>query len=167
MGILEKSMDEAKTHLMTSSDYGFIHIPKNIVSDPDAASFYSRKQPGINTKEDLERVIRKELEDIKLINTIDQLNLSANDKVVALKIPETIKTRVSLTTIKLGEGAEEEETFAEASMVIGIFAGIIIYFFIFMFGVCSGSQSSPLEGLVASCSFRIRLRSSFNPAAYR
>ena len=133
--ILNKSMEEAKTLLMIGSDYGFLHIPENIVSNPESASFYSRKQPGINTKEDLERVIRKELEDIKLINTIDQLNLSAEDKEVALKIPETIKTRVSLTTIKLGEGAEEEETFAEVSMVIGIFAGIIIYFFIFMFGV--------------------------------
>jgi ABC-2 type transport system permease protein len=132
---MEQSMEEAKTHLMTSDDYGFIHIPANIIDDPEAATLFSRSQPGINTKSDIERVIRKEIESIKLVNTIEALDLDPSDKAVALKIPETIKTRVELSTIKLGEGAQEEETFAEISMAIGIFSGIIIYFFIFMFGV--------------------------------
>ena len=39
-----------------------------------------------------------------------------------------------LTSIKMGEEGKEEKSFTEISMVVGLFAGILIYFFIFLFG---------------------------------
>jgi len=132
---LEADLEQAKLDLQHNSDYGFVYIPANIIQDPEVAVLFSNKQPSLNLKGTIENIIRKEIESGKLVNTIESLNLNAKDKEVALNIPESIKTRVKLSTIKLNEDAQEEETFAEMSMIIGIFSGIMIYFFIFMFGV--------------------------------
>lgn len=132
---LESDLEEAKQDLSDSGDYGLIYIPKDIIQNPNSAILFSDKQPSLNLKADIERIIRKEIEARKLITTIEKLKLSSADKELVSKIPETIKTRVKLTTIKLGEDAQEEETYAEISMAIGMFSGFIIYFFIFMFGV--------------------------------
>lgn len=132
---LKADLEQAKKDLQQSNDYGFVYIPANIVEEPESAILFSNKQPSLNVKESIERIIRKEIESRKLVTTIEALNLNPSDKEVALKIPESIKTRVKLSTIKLGEDAQEEETFAEISMAIGMFTGIVIYFFIFMFGV--------------------------------
>jgi ABC-2 type transport system permease protein len=124
----------AKLELGSSDDYALLYIPKKMVSLPTQAMLYSDKQPNLNLKSYIERVMSKEIEEQKLLIQINRLNLSEANKEIALNIPESIKTTINLSTIKLGEGDEETKTFAEVSMIVGIFTGLMIYFFIFLFG---------------------------------
>lgn len=131
---IDKDINIAKLELSSSDDYALLYIPKKMVSLPTQGMLYSDKQPNLNLKSYIERVMSKEIEEQKLLIQIDRLNLSEANKEIALNIPESIKTTINLSTIKLGEGDEETKTYAEVSMVVGIFTGLMIYFFIFIFG---------------------------------
>jgi len=131
---ITKDINTAKLEHSTTDDYALLYIPQKSVSLPTQAMLYSDKQPNLNLKSYIERVMSKEIEEQKLLIQIDRLNLSDANKEIALNIPESIKTSITLSTIKLGEGDEETKTYAEISMVVGIFTGLMIYFFIFIFG---------------------------------
>jgi ABC-2 type transport system permease protein len=131
---IEKDINIAKLELSSSDDYALLYIPKKLVSLPTQAMLYSDKQPNLNLKSYIERVMSKEIEEQKLLIQIDKLDLSEEKRAIALNLPESIKTTINLSTIKLGEGDEETKTFAEVSMIVGIFTGLMIYFFIFIFG---------------------------------
>lgn len=110
----------------TFLDQGFdalLYIPKREVTIPVSALLYSDKQVSINIKSHIEAVMKKEVEGLKLA-------ASGIDK----NILESIKTKIDLTSIKLNEGGKEEKSFTEVSMAVGMFSGILIYFFIFLFG---------------------------------
>ena len=127
-------LNSAKDQMLKNEDYALLYIPKTQLALPTSAVLYSNLQPNINVKSYVKRVMNKEIEGEKLIYNIDRLNLSPDDRKIALDIPKSIKTSINLTTIKvMGEG-EEEKTFTELSMVLGIFSGVLIYFFIFLFG---------------------------------
>ena len=127
-------LNSAKDQMLKNEDYALLYIAKTQISLPTSAVLYSNIQPNINVKSYIQRVMSKEIEDEKLIYNIDKLNLSPEDRKIALNIPKSIKTSITLTTIKVIGDGEEEKTFTELSMVLGIFSGILIYFFIFLFG---------------------------------
>jgi ABC-2 type transport system permease protein len=127
-------LNSAKDQMIKNEDYALLYIAKTHISLPTSAVLYSDIQPNINVKSYIQRVMSKEIEDEKLIYNIDRLNLSPEDRKIALNIPKSIKTSINLTTIKVIGDGEEEKTFTELSMVLGIFSGILIYFFIFLFG---------------------------------
>lgn len=131
---IDKDINRAKLEHSASDDYALLYIPKKLVSLPTQAMLYSDKQPNLNLKSYIERVMSKEIEEQKLLIQIERLNLSEANKEIAFNIPKSIKTSINLSTIKLGEGDEETKTYAEISMVVGIFSGLMIYFFIFIFG---------------------------------
>jgi ABC-2 type transport system permease protein len=132
---IHKDVNLAKQDLVTSKDYALLYIPKKLVSLPTQAFLYSEMQVNLNLKSYIERVMSKELETQKLIIQINKLNLNEENKKIALNIPKSIKTSITLSTIKLGENNKEQETFTDVTTVLGIFSGLMIYFFIFMFGV--------------------------------
>ncbi|MBI9037658.1 MAG: ABC transporter permease [Bacteroidales bacterium] len=127
-------LNSAKDQMLKSEDYALLYIPKTQIALPTSAIIYSNIQPNINVKSYIQRIMSKEIEDEKLIVNIDKLNLLPEDRKIALNIPNSIKTSITLTTIKIVGDGEEEKTFTELSMVLGIFSGVLIYFFIFLFG---------------------------------
>ena len=130
-------LNSAKDQMIKNEDYALLYIAKTQISLPTSAVLYSDIQPNINVKSYIQRVMSKEIEDEKLIYNIDRLNLSPEDRKIALEIPKSIKTSITLTTIKVIGDGEEEKTFTELSMVLGIFSGILIYFFISCFSFFS------------------------------
>lgn len=131
---IKKDIDIAKLEFSSNKDYALLYIPKTLVVLPTHAILYSNKQPNLNLKSYIEQIISKEIERQKLFLEINKLNLNENEKEIALNIPQTIKTNINLSTIKLGEDEEETKTYAKVSMVVGIFTGVIIYLFILIFG---------------------------------
>ncbi len=117
------SLELAKEDFFKSDDYALLFIPKPTETIPTSAFIYSNKQPNIEVKTHIKNIIKNEVESRKLVASgIDE------------KILQSIKTNINISTIKISESGEEQKTYTEISMIIGIFSGILIYFFIFLFG---------------------------------
>ena len=117
------AIETAKNGLSASGNYALLYIPKTELSVPNTAILYSGHQPSIDVKSHIKEVMRKQIESLKLeVSGVDP------------GILKSIKTNINLNTIKIDEKGTETESFTEVTMVVGIFAGVLIYMFIFMFG---------------------------------
>ena len=76
----------------------------------------------------------KQIEELKLEAKLADLQQGTGQKISLDDIFRSIKTNIDISTIKINEGGDEQKSYTEISMVIGLFSGILIYFFIFMFG---------------------------------
>ena len=76
----------------------------------------------------------KRVEELKLEAKLRDLNLPGDAKFTTDDILRSIKASVEINTIKIGNEGKEEKSYQEVSMVLGMFSGILIYFFIFLFG---------------------------------
>ncbi|MFO8129489.1 MAG: ABC transporter permease [Bacteroidales bacterium] len=131
-------LESAKENALEREDYALLYIPKTELSVPSAAVIYSQDQPSVNVKSYIRNVMKKEVESLKL-------EASGVDEDVL----RSIRSKISLTTIKIDESGEEEKTFTEVSMGLGIFASILIYMFIFIFG------AQVMRGVIEEKSSRI------------
>jgi ABC-2 type transport system permease protein len=140
-------LETAKNNILSKKGYALVYIPKPDVSVPSSAVVFSEKQVSIDLKGYIRNVMSKEVENQKLgaeiLKEIKKANPAFADKhpdsissgsMVSEEILKNIKTNIVLTSIKMGEEGKEEKSFTEISMVVGLFAGILIYFFIFLFG---------------------------------
>lgn len=139
------NIQEAKATMAEKGDYMLLHIPATQLNIPDNAIIYSDKQPTLNLKDHISDIMSKELEKHKLTAEIrnEILRNTAGYKVgndttaidfMSEKILKNIKTDVTVTTFKTGEGGKEEKSFTELTMVVGYVGSIMIYMFIFLFG---------------------------------
>jgi ABC-2 type transport system permease protein len=140
-------LETAKTTMMAKKGYALLYIPRPEVSVPANAMIFSEKQVSIDLKGYIKSVMGKEVENQKLgaeiIKEIKKANpgfnsmesdTAARESIVSEEILKNIKTNIKLTSIRIGEEGKEEKSFTEVSMGVGMFAGILIYFFIFLFG---------------------------------
>ena len=140
-------LETAKTAMVAKKGYALLYIPRPEVSVPANAMIFSEKQVSIDLKGYIKSVMGKEVENQKLgaeiIKEIKKANpgfnsmesdTAARESIVSEEILKNIKTNIKLTSIRIGEEGKEEKSFTEVSMGVGMFAGILIYFFIFLFG---------------------------------
>lgn len=116
-------LETAKNNMLKNEDDGLVYIPRTELNLPTSAVLYSSKQLPVDIKSYIKNVMKKEVEALKLA-------ASGIDQDVIL----SIKAKINLVNIRIDEDGAEEKTFTEVSMVLGIFAGILIYMFIFIFG---------------------------------
>jgi len=120
---IDQEIDEAKKSLTGSDKYGILYIPNIELDNPEGIIFFAEQNPSIEVQADLERMIKRRIEDIKLERSgIDR------DKL------ESIKTRVSINTINISSEGEKEGDTGIATAT-GYIASLLIYFFIFMYGI--------------------------------
>jgi ABC-2 type transport system permease protein len=121
----EASLDSAKSSVLAGDDYdAVLYIHKEILSTPQGIQLIYDKQPGIHVIRYIENTISNDLEKWKLAKSgIDQATI------------EAAKTNIKLVTKKLDEVGAESKSNTELSMVVGMFSGILIYMFIFLYGV--------------------------------
>ena len=118
-----EKLEKAKENLKANDLYALLYIPPTELSVPQSAKLYSTKQPNIAVKSYIKNMMSKEVE-------AQKLNASGVDP----DILKSIKTSINLFTIQINEGGEEKNSSTELSMAVGLIAGILIYFFIFMYG---------------------------------
>ncbi len=115
-----------------------LYIPRPQLNIPVNAELYSEKQPGLDVRTYIKTVMKRVVENKKLLASgIDPELIKAS------------KVNINLVTIKVAENGEEKESYTEVEVGLAIFAGILIYFFIFMFG------AQVLKGVVEEKSNRI------------
>jgi ABC-2 type transport system permease protein len=139
----------AKENFKKSGDYALLVIPKTEVALPTNAILYSDGQVNLNVKSYIDRVMTKQIEEMKLQARLNDLQQDNRTPVNVDDILRSIKTTIDVSTIKIDSEGNEEKSYTEVSMVVGIFAGILIYMFIFMFG------SQVMRGVIEEKTSRI------------
>jgi ABC-2 type transport system permease protein len=131
---LVSDIGSAKASFTKSGDYALLYIPKTELTLPTNAVLYSKSQVNINVKSYIKNVMGKRVEELKLEAKIKDLKLVDDAKLTTDDILRSIKSSVDISTIKIGDEGKEEKSYPEVSMILGMFSGILIYFFIFLFG---------------------------------
>lgn len=118
-----ESIDKAKKNFFSTDYDAILYIPDVVPYSANTVRLFAPDNISLNIKIYLQNIIRKELEKLKL-----QASGIQDD------ILKSVETPVEITTYKLKKGGDEEISNSEISTALGLFGGILIYFFIFMFG---------------------------------
>jgi ABC-2 type transport system permease protein len=120
--------------------WGVLYIANVVTYSPNSVILYSHSQPSLGVKYHIEWALKKEIERQVLISH----NLEGLDQTL-----ETLKSNVNLRTIKLEDDGKQKESNSDLMMIVGYASGILIYFFIFLFG------SQVMRGVIEEKSNRI------------
>lgn len=116
-------LETEKKDVLSKGDL-LLYVPRTELNIPVNSEMYSIKQPGLNVTSYVKSVMKQIVENKKLLASgID---------------PELIKSArvsINLSMIRVEEGGVEKKSNTEVEVGLAIFAGLLIYFFIFMFGV--------------------------------
>ncbi len=118
------NLDEEKENALTKNGDLLLYIPRTELNIPVNSELYSLKQPGLNVTSYIKSIMKEIVENKKLLASgIDP------------EIIKSAKVNINLQTIKVEEDGIEKKSNTEVEVGLAIFSGIMIYFFIFMFGV--------------------------------
>jgi len=131
---LVSDISTAKSDFSKSDDHALLFIPKTEVTLPTNAILYSEKSVNINVSSYIKNVMSKQIEELKLQARLSELQTDKKEPVSVDDILRSIKTSVDINTMKIGEDGKESKSYTEINMILGMFSGILIYFFIFLFG---------------------------------
>lgn len=121
--IINDDLEEAKQNFLINPCYGLLYIPRIDVEKPEGIVLYSLDNPSFTIENALQGKIKREIENVKLRNSgIDKATL------------ESLKTRVTISTINLSEKGEESESSSEIASAVGYISSFLIYVFIFFYG---------------------------------
>ncbi|MCK9422507.1 MAG: ABC transporter permease [Bacteroidales bacterium] len=146
---LVSDINSAKSSFTKSGDYALIYIPKTEVTLPTNAIIYAENTVNISVQSYVRNVMSKQIEELKLQARLRELQTDKNEPVSVDDILRSIKTSIDINTLKIGEDGKESKSYTEINMVLGMVAGILIYFFIFMFG------SQVMRGVIEEKTSRI------------
>ncbi|MEI7895939.1 MAG: ABC transporter permease [bacterium] len=146
---LVSDLASAKAGFSKSNDHALLYIPKADVTLPTNAILYSEKSVNIDVTSYIRNVMSKEVEELKLQARLKDLQTDKKEPVSVDDILRSIKTSIDINTMKIGEDGKESKSYTEINMVLGLFSGILIYFFIFMFG------SQVMRGVIEEKTSRI------------
>lgn len=130
--------EEAKRMVQEGERYGFLHIPKIDLTNPQGIQFYGVENPSLSLMGYLESALKRKIEDQKLY----QLGIDP-------KVLKEIRTDISIQSITLGEQGEEKVNDATVNYALGFISGILIYIFIFVYG------NQIMQGVIEEKSSRI------------
>lgn len=116
------NLEDTKNSIAKDEDAYVLYIP-NLTQDLSGVQLYSVKQASVSVVSYIEKEIEAELKDKKLV-----------ENGISRDILSSLNLNVSLKTIRLTEKGEESGS-AGASYGIGMLASILIYLFIFLYGV--------------------------------
>ncbi|TXK47122.1 ABC transporter permease [Pontibacter qinzhouensis] len=120
---IQGDLESAKELYRETGNTALLYIPKMDINDPQGFKVYSKKNTNIQTKARLENMLEKEIENQRFIASgIDREQLNK------------MKANISITTVNLSDEGERDNN-AWVTSGAGIVAAVIIYFFIFMYGV--------------------------------
>lgn len=117
-----KKVGDIEKDFAKNGYYALLYIPPSVLSTPIVA-LSSNKQPSLAVRMHISSSLKSDIESLKLVKeNIDPAVL------------KSIKTEVKVGVTKLNDDGTREEKSADLQMVLGIVGGMLIYFFIFMYG---------------------------------
>ena len=120
------SLDDLKNTFEEAGYYGVLFISPQVISIPNAIQLISNKQPPLDLLNHIERSLEKDIEREKLLNyNIDNLE----------DILKSVKTNVSVQTIRIDESGEIKETNTGIAMALAYLGAFLMYMVVLLFGV--------------------------------
>ena len=119
---LSSSINSAKNQFQKSGANALVYIPANVIKDPKSVRIYAAKNVSMDLKSDIENVIEKQIEEIKL-----------SEAGITHKILEDSRVNVKSETISLSEEGEKTSSSGAATVIGGICA-FLIYMSVFIYG---------------------------------
>jgi len=126
-----------KQSFYSGEDDLILYIPSNILSGQTAQVFF-KKQPGMDVTSYIRTQVGKRLQEVKLI-------ASGIDREALKKTQTSIK----LLSTKVSDNGVEESGNTGVKLLAGTLGGLLIYFFVFLFG------SQVMRGVIEEKSSRI------------
>jgi ABC-2 type transport system permease protein len=121
---VNKSLDEMKKSL-TKSNYDYIlYLPNFTLKAPDNIQLFGSKQAGLS----LNRRISGDIEELIRNQKLKESGIAQSDL-------DDLKTSVDISTKKIAETGQEQDSSAGASTVIAFIAGILMFMFIMLYGI--------------------------------
>lgn len=122
---LDTDIVTAKNTFDKNKHYALLWIPEKTINIPSLVRLYSSKEPSLSVKMYIETSMRNNFRSIMLYKMgMDEKVLEKIDK----------ESLFSVQTIRMDKEGSEFAASPEISTIIGLFSGILIYFFIFMYG---------------------------------
>lgn len=119
-----KSLEEMKKSLK-KSDYDYVlYLPNFNLQAPDSIQLYGTKQAGLS----LNNRISGDIEELIRNQKLKESGISQSDL-------DQLKTSVDISTKKIAETGQEEDSSAGASTIIAFIAGILMFMFIMLYGI--------------------------------
>ncbi len=100
-----------------------LYVPPSQLNIPSNAVVYSIRQVPMEVENYISSVMKKEIEDQKLMA-----------KGVDPQIVSAVKTNVNLSIMRMDEKGNEKETFTKVQFALGIGLAMLVYMFIIFFG---------------------------------
>lgn len=117
-------LDSAKAALRSGSYSAVLYIHKEVLTTTKGIQLVFEDDPGINLVRHIENELGSTLTEMKLrASRIDPATIDG------------AKTSVRLSTLKIGEDGTTSASNTELSMLVGMLCGVLIYMFIFLYGV--------------------------------
>ncbi|MDR1226431.1 MAG: ABC transporter permease [Prevotellaceae bacterium] len=120
-----KSLDSLKKNFKQQNLYAVLEIGQLQNNELTSVNLYAQTQTNLDVQHSIEQALRNEVERHKL----EQYNIAGLDTILT-----SIKSNVNVSTIMWDEYGKEKRSYTGVYMGIAIASGMLIYFFIFMFG---------------------------------
>lgn len=120
---IDLDLDKAKIFIKESDYSGLLYIPQMELHNTKELQYFSSKGAGVEVTSFMKRKITDRIKNLKL-----KEKGFNNDEI------EALSTKIQLKTLKITAG-EDEQTNTTAATMIGYISAILIYMFIFMYGV--------------------------------
>jgi ABC-2 type transport system permease protein len=119
------NVNDLKKSFEQAGYYGILYISPELATTPNAIQLFSKKQPPIDLLEHIEGSLEKEIERQKLLG----YNIKDLDDIL-----KSIRTKVSVQTIKVDESGNTTQTSTGIAMAVAYLGGFLMYMLVFMFG---------------------------------
>lgn len=119
---LSGSLDSAKANFSRGSANALVYIPEEVIQNPKGVKIYAAKNVSLELKNDIEKQIERQIENIKL-----------TEAGITRKVLEEARVNVRSETISLQAGSEKSSSSGAATAIGGI-AAFLIYISVFVYG---------------------------------
>ncbi len=119
------NIEDLKKNFTQAGYYGILVIKDDLVTTPNAIQLLSKKQPPIGLIDHISNSLEKEVERQKLLG----YNIQNLDEIL-----KSIRTKISVTTIKVDESGQSTETSTGIAMALAYLGGFLMYMLVFIFG---------------------------------
>ncbi|MFD3002078.1 ABC transporter permease [Pontibacter toksunensis] len=120
---LAGSLEQAKMAYQETDYTALLYIPEMSIDDPKGITVYGKKNTSLQTQIRLENTLDKEIENQRFL-------ASGLDR----EMLDRIEANVKVNTINLSDEGEKDNN-AIITSIAGVVGAVIIYFFIFLYGV--------------------------------